>query len=320
LNLSKLTCLTIQNCFNLPEFLQDLREAYLGIPKDSLKTLVIEQNNKEALEQRVSGLLDAIGDLDYLHISVPTAKRIDVACLNKHRALRCFVMDPLNAWDNELHIFPHPQTHIYGAHMYDEKELSLLAKRCPNLEELGTSLPMMSFDNWEHTKPFVWSPAGNRIAREALLVKALVSTDLSVQELLLNRFKEAIARFPKLRVLRLVHRPIELPEEDEDNARAEDLSRERQWCHQQLAEQILQLLHKLYSPVQLLAFSPTITDSVGSPDDNGHEWPHYYYLRGESTTVLPRDRKISKVVAVPVRKDDIRDYIGPLRILSEHCA
>jgi hypothetical protein len=124
--------------------------------------------------------------------------------------------------------------------------------------------------------------------------------------------KGILATFPRLRVLRITELPFQAFEID--NA---DFCRHLQWRFQQFAEQVLRYLADKGSSVKLLAFSPVEPpEFCHHEDSNGHAWPHYYYIRGESTTVLPRGRRITQTVAVPVKKEDIALYIEQPRILS----
>ncbi|KAH7089449.1 hypothetical protein FB567DRAFT_492092 [Paraphoma chrysanthemicola] len=294
MDISTLRSLTIRNCHNLPSLFQDLTEAMLSISHSSLRTLVIAQRIDSGLEEKVDEFLDAIGSLECLYISVLTAERLDLARLEKHQSLLCLVVDSLNTWQKDLHLG------LRGAHLYKARDLSVLAKLCPNLKELAITLPMIDFRNWEYQQPFRWSPAGSRSLTQADLVRVL----------------EAIALFPKLNVLRLTHPPIVLVEEEDAGFISDGLIREYQWRHRQLAEQILLFLTDRGSPIQLLAFSPTVTESLELRDDNGHEWPHYYYLRGASTVTLPGGHKTNEVVAEPVNKHDISKYLDSRAILD----
>lgn len=107
--------------------------------------------------------------------------------------------------------------------------------------------------------------------------------------------------------------PIEILE-DEDG----DPFRARQCRNQQYAEQILKYISSKGSLVELLAFSPTVmrdAELFGRRDDNGHRWPHYYYVRGLSMTKLPGNQYLSQVVAHPVKKSKLTDYVKHFTIL-----
>jgi hypothetical protein len=124
-----------------------------------------------------------------------------------------------------------------------------------------------------------------------------------------------IATFPKLRVLRMTQSPLDVMDDGSNSPFLE-----RQWRYQQFAEQILRYLAEKHSPVELLVFSPTrmshnLPSSV--PDSNDHKWPHYYYLRGDSATVLPGGLSSEQVVAVAVKRSDIGDYMEERRILVD---
>lgn len=113
-------------------------------------------------------------------------------------------------------------------------------------------------------------------------------------------------------MLRLTQRPIQLEE-------AETPWRARQWRYQQYGEKILECLAKRGSPIEILAFSPTVCPSemIGREDDNGHCWPNYYYVRGQSSTYLPGGRETSSVTAVPVKREDLHKYGSEPVILTD---
>jgi hypothetical protein len=118
----------------------------------------------------------------------------------------------------------------------------------------------------------------------------------------------------KLRVLRLAQPPLEVEEEDDDPFR------ERQWRNHNFAEQIMQYLVKKGSPIELLAFSPTRTlpSSLDlTYDAVGHKYPHYFYMRGQSTIQLPNNQTLEQVVAHPVRKSHIGRYLDSFKVLSD---
>ncbi|KAH3909951.1 hypothetical protein HBH56_154410 [Parastagonospora nodorum] len=142
-------------------------------------------------------------------------------------------------------------------------------------------------------------------------------TDVNFDEKLVDQL-DVIATFPKLRVLRLTQAPIKLDGLADTDPRIGP-SYQRQWRYQQFAEQRLQRLVKKGSKVQLLAFSPTIShaDEVVLEDGNGHRWPHYYYLRRETQIMLPGGKYATKVYAMPVKKDEIEDYMRWPRVLND---
>ncbi|KAF2818543.1 hypothetical protein CC86DRAFT_433352, partial [Ophiobolus disseminans] len=118
------------------------------------------------------------------------------------------LVDPDNFWDDQPDDDEERQ-------IYSVADLGSLASKRPNIEELGTSLTPIVFDEWPYTKRFEWASAEEQHSdAEKILIKSL----------------DAIARLEKLRVLRLTQPPIDVRDEAGDA----DLFRERQWRYQQL--------------------------------------------------------------------------------------
>jgi hypothetical protein len=307
-DLSCLEKLTIRGCKNMGCFSQDVIAAYSDADS-ALKSLTICEEFDTPWITNLEKYLETISGLEYLYVSASTGRCIQALSLCKNRAtLRYLVMEPLNKWTARL------WNDGGMEHVYKPEELIRIAKECPHIEEFGTSLVQLDFQGWPSTEPFVWQPKATRSPREQSLVSSLVCASFCMMETKLIHVKDALATFPKLRVLRLTQPPIDMVADDLENPDCE-----RQWRYQQFAEQILQYFAKKESPVKLLAFSPTVVDpdNLGFEDNIGHTWPHYYYVRGESTTVLPRNQHIIRTVAVPVKKSDIAQYIEEPRILSD---
>jgi hypothetical protein len=67
--------------------------------------------------------------------------------------------------------------------------------------------------------------------------------------------QEVIARLPNLRILRLLHPPILVPENQSNDTDVTEYCRLR---YEQLADEVLQFLVAEGSPIEPLAFSPTL--------------------------------------------------------------
>jgi hypothetical protein len=307
-----LTCLKeleFEDCKDMAMMLGGLADAYLGTEHDGLKSLDIFEQSDTPWISDLECFLEVISGLGYLSVSASTNEKINPAFICDHGpTLRYLVIEPLNKWNVSVWTGDGIVDHIY-----DDTDLRCLAKECPLVEEFGTSLPQIDFETWPYTEPFVWHPETARSPRERSLMASLVSRSDRVKIYKLTRHQDALATFPKLRVIRLTQPPIIVLDDG-----PEDLYRERQWRYQQFAEQILQYLAKKKSSVELLAFSPTVDqDYVGEMDTNGHVWPHYYYLRGVSTTILPKTKHKTQTVAVPVKMSDIAQYMEQPKILAE---
>ncbi|KAF1917844.1 hypothetical protein BDU57DRAFT_494190 [Ampelomyces quisqualis] len=297
LDLSRLQKLTIRDCQFLGSFVKELTSSYrLHCQHSALKTLEIlehQEGNRDLIES-IQDLLTAIHGLESIYISTATANRVDIDCFRSQgSSLRYLLVDPLNIWHSET------WANSNTDQLYAAAELRLLATTCPLIEEFGTSLAKIDFDDWAILDPFKWNSPGTRSPNEQALALSL----------------DALATFPKLRVLRLTQPLSELQAENENH----DPYREQQWRYQQFAEQILTYLVSKGSPVELLAFGCTARSLMDRdlPDDHGHIWPYYYYLRGESTTLLSKNRRSTQIVAVPVVEGKIKMYMEQPRILSD---
>lgn len=115
-----------------------------------------------------------------------------------------------------------------------------------------------------------------------------------------------MSRFPKLKSLQLTHTPF---------VRKESELAERCGSHQQFATEVSRQLYSKRSPVLFLAFKPSLYSEhykgVPSLDSNGHRHPRYYYSRGETTATKLIEHKMTQVVAIPVKENDVLDFIRP---------
>lgn len=80
----------------------------------------------------------------------------------------------------------------------------------------------------------------------------------------------------------------------------------------------MQYLAERESPIEIVAFSCTEPETNDMDEDNvGHTFPHYYYVRGRTITHLPKGRTLERVVAHPVKKQDIARYVDGSRVLDD---
>ncbi|KAH7411840.1 hypothetical protein DE146DRAFT_750991 [Phaeosphaeria sp. MPI-PUGE-AT-0046c] len=297
LDLRSLQTLTLRNCTRVGNFLDALATAYtvhsLSPLSSALKSISIysAKHNQYEWIGELEGLLAIITGLEYLYASASTDQCIDIQSICcQATTLRYLVVEYLSSWDQE----DDDADLIYG-----DTELQRLSKACSHIEELGLSCPQIDFIEWPPLEPFEWSPVAMQSQHEKKLAK----------------FLDVIATFPKLRVLRMTQSPLDVMDDGSNGPFLE-----RQWRYQQFGEQVLRYLAERHSSVELLAFSPTrVLHNLPSstPDGNEHTWPHYYYLRGESETVLPREFRKKQIVAVPIKRSDIGSYMEESRILVD---
>ncbi|KAH3909953.1 hypothetical protein HBH56_154440 [Parastagonospora nodorum] len=172
------------------------------------------QNIGRSLDDSVlDSFLKAFEGLEDIFVSTSSAEFVAVDSLRHHLAtLKFVVVNPLNKWD---HI---GQSDGSVNHMYQSTNLKYMATYCPLIEELGTSLVHVDFEDME----------------EAFIILEVPILPVEIQP---KSALDALATFPNLRVLRLTQPPIKLADEVET---AETPKRARQWQYREFAEHIFQ--------------------------------------------------------------------------------
>jgi hypothetical protein len=169
LELSSLEKLTVRGCANMTSFIQDLVISYTCHPQQSLKELSIVSDVDDQWIQELNTLLKLISGIERLHVSTSTAEHVEITSITRHgNTLRSLLMDPLN----DIH---DDRQEDEESHLYDVEEFALLAEKCPNLEELGTTLVPLFFFNWHYSRPFAWSEGTEISADESRVKESLVS-------------------------------------------------------------------------------------------------------------------------------------------------
>ena len=275
-HLQSLEKLEITHCINVSSFLEHLTNEYLALDSSALKSLCLVQSFEEPDSiKSLDRFIGCFSSLEMLFIATRNSQRVNVEMICRHgQTLRHLHLDPLYR--------PHRLSlSKAGSRCYTATELETLLVGCPRIEELGIHVAAIDIRSMTRGVPFLFP-------RNEDLAKAL----------------DVIARFPLLRSLRLTHL-LALEENTEFDNPVEHAVQ-----YSQLATEVLRYLGARSSPVEVYATSPTVPpDYLDMAEDfHGHQWPHYYYVRGSMT--LPfRGQHRTEVVAVAVKEQDIAGYV-----------
>ncbi|KAI4958862.1 hypothetical protein J4E86_004472 [Alternaria arbusti] len=280
-HLQSLADLEIRYCINVSSFLEHLSIEYSALDSFVLKSLCLIQSFQEPnLVKSLDQFIGCFSGLERLFVAIRNPQHVNVEKICQHgQTLRLLHLDPLY----RPHSLPLSEA---GGHCYTASELETLLVGCPRIEELGIHIAAIDIRSMTSGVPFLFP-------RNEDLAKAL----------------DVIARFPLLRSLRLTH----LLALDENIEFFNPVEHAVQYS--QLATEVLRYLVARSSHVEIYATSPTVPpDYLDAQDFHGHQWPHYYYVRGSMT--LPfRGQHRTEVVAVAVREEDIAGYVRRPSIL-----
>jgi len=281
-DLQSLTDLEISYCINVSSFLEHLSIEYSALDSFALKSLCLTQSFEESdLFKFLNQFIGCFSGLERLFVATRNPQHVNVEKICRHgQTLRLLHLDPLYR-PSRL-----PLSEARN-HCYTATELETLLVGCPRIEELGIHVAAIDIRSMTRGVP-------NLFPREQSFAKAL----------------DVIARFPLLRSLRLtlllaVWSNIEFGNSVEYAVQCS-----------QLATEVLRYLVDRNSPIEIYANSPTVTPGYldMAKDFQGHQWPHYYYVRGLMT--LPsRGRNHTEIVAVPVKEEDMAGYLQKTTIL-----
>jgi len=122
-----------------------------------------------------------------------------------------------------------------------------------------------------------------------------------------------VSNFPNLKSLQLTYTPYNDVRHGSDIP-DQDIS-ERCRSHQNFATEFLRRLTWGGSPIVFISFKPSSASNYFKHkeilDDNEHCSPRYYYSQGDSSTTKLNGHIVKQVVAVPVKENDILDFIRP---------
>jgi len=275
-HLQSLENLEITHCINVSSFLEHLSIEYSALDNYALKSLCLLQCFEEPdFTKYLNLVIGCFSGLEMIFVATRNPQHVNVEMICRHgQTLRHLHLDPL--YRPRRLPLSEAESHCYTA-----TELETLLVGCPRIEELGIHVAAIDIRSMTRGVPFLFP-------RNEDLAKAL----------------DVIARFPLLRSLRLTHL-LALEENTEFDNPVEHAVQ-----YSQLATEVLRYLGARSSPVEVYATSPTVPpDYLDMAEDfHGHQWPHYYYVRGSMT--LPfRGQHRTEVVAVAVKEQDIAGYV-----------
>ncbi|KAI4679352.1 uncharacterized protein J4E84_008380 [Alternaria hordeiaustralica] len=281
-DLQSLADLEISYCINVSSFLEHLSIEYSALDSFALKSLCLIQSFEEPdLVKFLNQFIGCFSGLERLFVATRNPQHVNVEKICRHgQTLRLLHLDPLY----RPYRFPLSEARN---HFYTATELETLLVGCLKIEELGIHVAAIDIRSMTRGVPFLFP-------RNEDLAKAL----------------DVIARFPLLGSLRFTHL-LALEENIEFDNPVEHAV---QYC--QLATEVLRYLAARSSPVEVYATSPTVAPGYldMAKDFHGHQWPHYYYVRGSMT--LPfRGQHRTEVVVVTTKEEDIADYVRRPTIL-----
>jgi hypothetical protein len=163
--------LAIQECQNMGDFLNNLRDSCTKHRDFNLKELVLcdskQQNNSM---RHFNELLRHSTGLESLHVSTRTGLCVDPTTLKGHMdTLHQVLVDPLNdPYDDRYDDWSE------DTDFFTSKELHKLTNYCPNVTELGTTIAMIKFKHWGVLSPLDLSPDVEVDDQEECLRRALV--------------------------------------------------------------------------------------------------------------------------------------------------
>lgn len=319
-HLPSLRDLRINNCENLA-FLRNIAEELASCQEQSLKWLEIVQlwGYKDWC-QHFDQFLNSFLGLEAIFITVSDGELPPIQSICRHgQTLSCLNVDPLNPTNN--------RRGPSDAWSYDASDLNKLVENCQNIEELGIDLGSMTSRRGMDMFLVSILSSGTRTQHGTSLAERLVRiAPLSQISLYspLTDVQAALARLPKLQILCLTRVSAE-------HSNLGPATRHEQqhyaWCHQQIANEIMQFLAERGSPIQALVFSPWFSlyyneqcNLKDMPDLNGHIWPEYAYVRGTTSFCRPRSHNVTRNTAVPVLRSDVSEYVENYRGILERPA
>jgi len=135
--------LTIKDCKGMVGFLTDLIVPQSN-EKHRLKSIAIsETTDTTDWMTNLDNLVHKVEGLQHLYLSSSRQEQTDLAALaiQKH-SLTTYLLDPINDWAQ----FPRADI---------EEDFPGTLKSCPLIEQLGTSLTHIDFDDWGYTEPWL---------------------------------------------------------------------------------------------------------------------------------------------------------------------
>ncbi|CAN9358381.1 unnamed protein product [Alternaria alternata] len=287
IDFSVLRELYVVYCRKFGDFLTALAPGVSKVPSlEKLEIIVtLSSTPSEADVQAIETLLTSTSSLQRLWLDVGEGRLIDVACLAGHgNTLKCLGLAAVSRTQGPY---------------YSALELDKLLIQAPNLVSLAICIRPINLGHARHlgAKFKLFKQTGNDYV-------------LSETEFLLFR----IAKHQNLRTLRMLTVPnvdyeiIPNPSILEWIGLADEDVYTSQVMMQAFATEVFRLFARNGSNIRALAMSPQYTNPAKQPfsDDNGHQWPRYFYRYGATRTMSGQEY----IIAVPTPLDEFPVF-GP---------
>jgi hypothetical protein len=248
------------------------------------------------LEDDVLGiehLLRHFSGLQYLWIDFGEARMVDITCISRHgRTLRQLGLD-------------FDETNMGYCRALD---ISTILSSAPGLAELAVYIPNLDMCSllFLDKKPTIIVLTGSHTHVPNVLGTFLVSLRLLdyVGSNQIIRLQDPIARHPTLHTLRILSIPCinGSMRPNSSGPHSDKLVNLLGIVMQKLAASVMRVFDRLGSRITAIGFS-SIKLHTERPqrDNNGHQWPEYFYRRGQ----IPDNHGVNQATAVPVRFDHI---------------
>jgi hypothetical protein len=231
--------------------------------------------------QAIESLLQCVPPLRQIYIDVGADKLVSTACLLRHGSTLRTLWLATGRAETPGHL--------------SINDLNALVDGCPHLEQLATNLCPVDMGPIELVGSDFTLNHNRHLPRTEL-------------EAMLDSF----ARLTKLHTFRVLWLPTIDYNESLLNPAGVATTR---IIMQKLAAHMMRYLASQGSRLKVLAFSPFMrpaTDKTLDKDENGHQWPKYYYLRGRNIDA----RGVETVTALPLAHATLE--MAESNIISEY--
>ncbi|KAF2119161.1 hypothetical protein BDV96DRAFT_643307 [Lophiotrema nucula] len=269
LKLEELKALIINSCTNSVAFLERLMSELAKV-KASLEVFGFSHQHYIGRLHPIERFLKSFSGLSELHIDCDQGEPLPPSCLKRHGStLRFAFLNHQKLWHN----------HHAATQYYSVADLHAIAKICPKIEQMGVALGRFSVDEENARKMLHLVDTSKQTRDGNFFAKRL----------------EAIAKFPRLDLLRLTTTPVVhgIPAPNRADTRDQEIFMER------FASEILGFLTRHGSNIETLVMKPTQSLSWATPpqpDGNGHTWPNFSY---QKAAVYMRGKHL-RDIAVPI--------------------
>jgi hypothetical protein len=278
INFSALVTLRITSCRRVTPFLKALTVLYSESPCKLARLDVIIRaqrgNTHDAAMQATESLLQCVPPLEYIYVDIGGDRLVSTACLLRHGPTLRTLWLATGRTETPEHL--------------SSEDLNALIDGCPHLEQLATNLCPIDMGSIQCVGSDFTLHHNRNLPRTEL--EAMLDT---------------IARQKKLHTLRVLSLPtIDYGESPNPNATnrvaipATTVGTTQMIMHK-FAAHMMRYLANRGSRLKLLAIAPFLRHleaDRADKDEDGHQWPKYYYLRGRNIDA----RGVGTVTALPL--------------------